>query len=145
MSIRGRKVSPFWSCWLTSLIVASVVVAGGCGPSSDKLNIEGRVTQRDGTPLVGAKVTFRSGESGVSAFGYTDQDGRYSLGTTQMGEGVPPGKYGVSIAEDRGTEGNVRPMTIHPKYVAASRSGIEFTVPLPDEGTNFDIVVDPAR
>jgi len=125
------------------LLAVSGVVVGGC-ERSDKLDVEGRVTRRDGTPLVGAKVTLRSADTGVTAFGYTDQDGRYSLGTSQMGEGIPPGTYGVSINEDRGTEENFRRMTIHPKYIAASRSGIQFTVPPPDEGTSFDIVVDPA-
>jgi hypothetical protein len=128
---------------LVSLAIVGVLTVGACN-KSDRTEVRGRVTRADGTPLVGAKVTFRSSEAGVTAIGYTDQDGYYSLQSTDTGEGLPRGTYGVAINEDRGSEENIRPMTIHPKYVAASRSGIQLAVP-PGEGKNYDIVVEAPR
>ena len=118
-----------------------LVAVIGCG-SADRIGITGRVTRKDGTPLVGAKVTFRSPRTGRTAIGFTDEDGRYELGTAMAGEGVPPEGYYVTVFEDRGAVTSPKPPTVSEKYTSYADSGLKFKV---EEGgeTTFDMVLDP--
>jgi hypothetical protein len=124
-----------------TLLVAVLAGAVGCG-SSDRIGITGRVTRRDGSPLAGARITFRSPETGKTASGFTDQNGNYELGTSSPGEGVPPGGYYVTILEDRGPIENQKPPTVSEKYNLPDSSGLLFKVE-PGGAKSFDITVDP--
>jgi len=121
------------------LIFLATIV--GCG-GSDRIGITGRVTRKDGSPLVGAKVTFRSPNTGMSAIGYTDTDGRYQLGTASAGEGIPPEGYYITVFEDRGPITSPTPPTVSEKYTSYSDSGLKFKVE-PGGETTFDMVLDP--
>jgi hypothetical protein len=136
-------------CWevrrefvLAAMTIAALVMSVGCS-QSDKIEIGGRVTRKDGSPLVGAKVTFRAPGSGRTATGVTDADGRYVLGTSKPGEGIPPEGYYVTVSEDLGTENAPISPTIHEKYTRPSDSGLKFKVQ-PGGETTYDIVLDPA-
>jgi Carboxypeptidase regulatory-like domain len=133
----GGTPRPLRLIWLVALLAA----AAGCG-SSDRIGVTGRVTHRDGSPLVGARVTFRSPQTGKTASGFTDQDGNYELGTTTPGEGIPPGGYYVTVLEDRGPIENRKPPTVNEKYTLPDLSGLLFKVE-PAGARTFDIVVDP--
>lgn len=133
---------PMWSATVVVLCAAGLLVAVGCGKSSDRLDVDGRVTRKDGSPLVGATVMFRSSESGKYATGVTDKDGRYELGTSRPGEGIPPGDYRVTVMENRGDEDHPSPPTVAQKYSLPGRSGLTFAVEPGGERT-FDIVLDP--
>jgi hypothetical protein len=100
------------------------------------------VVRKDGSPLVGARITFRSPESGKSAMGFTDSDGRYTLGTERPGEGVLPGKYEITVFEDRGPDTKLRPRTIHPGYEAIQTTPLKFTVEASGNAT-YDMVLLP--
>ena len=113
----------------------------GCS-GSERIGISGRVTRKDGMPLVGAKITFRSPRTGTTAIGYTDNRGHYNLGTSTMGEGVPPEGYYVTVDEDRGPVTSPMPRTVSEKYASYSDSGLKFKVADGGE-TTFDMVLDP--
>jgi hypothetical protein len=123
------------------IVLFAFLTIVGCG-GSDRIGITGRVTRKDGTPLVGAKITFRSPRTGTTAIGFTDNDGRYELGTATMGEGIPPEGYYVTVDEDRGLVTNPKPRTVREKYASYSDSGLKFKV---EEGgpTTYDMVLDP--
>jgi hypothetical protein len=123
------------------IVLFALLTIVGCG-SSDRIGITGRVTRKDGTPLVAAKITFRSPRTGATAIGFTDNDGRYELGTATLGEGVPPEGYYVTVHEDRGEVTNPKPRTVHERYTSYSDSGLKFKV---EEGgeTTYDMVLDP--
>jgi Carboxypeptidase regulatory-like domain len=114
----------------------------GCGKSSGLQDIEGRVTHKDGSPLVGATVMYRSADSHKYATGVTDNDGHYTLGTSHPGEGIAPGNYSITVMENRGDEDNMRPPTIHRKYSLPSKSGLTFKVE-PGGKSTFDMELDP--
>jgi hypothetical protein len=126
---------------LFMLFVAALSSAIGCGRSG-RTEVAGRVTRNDGSPLVGARITFRNPTTGKSAMGFTDHDGRYQLGTEKAGEGVLPGEYEVTVFEDRGPDTRLRPRTIHPGYEATQTSTLKFTV-VPGEAVTYDIVLKP--
>src|SRR5262245_35167366 len=70
----------------------------GCGPKY--YPVSGKVTLPDGKPVPGSMVVFE-GESGgktISARGEVGADGGFSMSTNTPGDGVPAGKYKVSIA-----------------------------------------------
>ena len=127
--------------WVHGAVLLVLVAVIGCG-SSDRIGITGRVTRTDGTPLVGAKVTFRSPRTGRTAIGFTDEGGRYDLGTATAGEGVPPEGYYVTVFEDRGPIASMKPPTVSEKYTSYADSGLRFKVEVGGE-TTFDMVLDP--
>jgi hypothetical protein len=121
-------------------VIALLAVVLGCAPS-DKVTVSGRVTRVDGSPVVGARVVFRSPETGKSARAITGEEGTYSLGTVERGDGVHPGGYYVVIVEDRGSIENPRPRTFHAKYERPNTSG--FVIRIKEgESTNFDMELD---
>jgi hypothetical protein len=123
------------------MLIATLLPCLGCG-DSDRTAVVGRVTRRDGSPVVGARIAFRSPATGQTAIGFTDDDGRYTLGTSRAAEGVLPGEYEVTVSEDRGPIMNPRPRTIHPGYEAAQTSPLKFTVEPGGEMT-YDFALQP--
>ena len=138
---RGRHRSRFRGVGVPIGLLICLCVHGGCS-KSERIGVHGRVTRNDGTPVVGAQVIFRSAGTGRTATGFTDADGHYSLGTGQAGEGVLPDGYYVTVSEDRGTEGAVKPATVNDKYSRPNDSGLRFKVEPSGEST-FDMVLDP--
>jgi hypothetical protein len=126
------------------LLAAALAVLPATGCGSDRLHVGGRVARNDGSPVVGARVYFRSPETGQAATAYTDQEGRYALGTSEVGEGVLPGEYYVLVSEDRGPRTKLRPRTVHAKYESPDTSPLKFTVE-PGGETTYDIVLDPPQ
>lgn len=118
-----------------------LLLAVGCG-SSDRVHVSGRVTRTDGTPVNGAKVLLRSQETGKSARGVTDSEGRYELGVETKGDGIAPGEYGVAVAEDRGSWDSPKPRTVHARYESPSTSELTLTVE-PSGSITFDLTLDP--
>jgi hypothetical protein len=113
--------------WQRCSLLIAVLATVGC-QSSDRVIVSGRITRRDGSPVVGSRVTFRSPSTGKWASGVTDGDGRYELGTTREGEGIPPGEYVVAVAENRGDWDRPKPRTIQGKYENLQTSGLSCTV-----------------
>ena len=123
------------------LAATAAVIAAGCG-GPHRIKVGGRVTRVDGAPVSGAKVLFRSAESGASADGITDADGNYQLGGVERGDGVLPGKYQVAVSEKRGGWDNPKERTIHAVYESPSTSGLECEVPDSSRSMTYDLQLE---
>jgi hypothetical protein len=94
--------------------------------------VRGTVTLEDGTPLAKGLVIFERFDGGpaLTARGDIGPDGRYELSTEKTGDGVPPGKYRVSInpldTSDTPDEQKVLPFDV--KYLNLKTSGLEYEV-----------------
>jgi hypothetical protein len=83
------------------LVVASALVAGGCGSPAGLVPVSGKVLYR-GQPASGAVVYFhRQSEPGSASdlipFGIVEDDGSFSLTTDGLGRGARPGAYSVLV------------------------------------------------
>jgi hypothetical protein len=140
--LMGKQILKVSSdCLRMGLAILSLALSIGCA-SSDRIEIGGRVTRKDGSPLSGAKVTFRAPGTGRTATGITDLEGHYALGTSTPGEGISPDEYYVTVSENLGTENAPIPATVHEKYTRPGDSGLRFKVE-PGGATTYDIVLDP--
>lgn len=123
------------------LPAAVLLACAGCSGSANQ-RVAGRIVRSDGAPLVGATVTARHEETGVSYYGTTDADGRYELSAVESGAGAPPGTYRVVIMEQRGDRDSIHRPTIAAKYSDPALSGLTLTV-VAGEDAAFDVTVDP--
>ena len=111
----------------------------GC-EGTNRESVTGTFKHPDGTPVVGARVTARCSTTGVSASGTTDANGQFTLGTTSVGEGVPPGEYYLLVVEPDANFKN--PGSISPKYGRSNASGLSVTVQ-PGEPAVIEATLDP--
>ena len=115
---------------LAGLAVCLAVALPGCGPRM--YPVRGTVTLEDGTPLAKGLVIFERVDGGppLTARGDIQADGRYELSTETPGDGVPAGRYRVSInpldTSDVPDEQKVLPFD-H-KYLSHQSSGLEVEV-----------------
>jgi len=106
------------------------LVLSGCGPRM--YPVRGTVTLEDGTPLAKGLVIFERVDGGppLTARGDIGPDGRYELSTEKPGDGVPAGRYRVSInpldTSDTPDEQKVLPFDV--KYLSLKTSGLEYEV-----------------
>lgn len=127
-------------CWLGAGIVTLV----GCsskGTSVKTQPVKGLVTL-DGTPVAGANVTFvpATAGQGMSAAGYTDENGIYKLtamatgdATAEAGAGTLPGDYVVSISKTVADT----PMSEE----EAEEKGVKYTPPAVGKGPTVENVI----
>ena len=127
------------------------LLVAGCGGSSGMAPVSGSVTYK-GKPVAKANVSFTPVEgTGRAAAGFTDDSGRYTLGTLTASDGARAGKYRAAViarGPDRppkaGETGSGMPGEMMPgdpviptKYFQAETSGLTFEV---KRGSNrFDI------
>jgi hypothetical protein len=57
------------------------------------------VARYNGQPLEGAYVTLTNPTTGLSAYGRTDAEGKFTLSSFEPGDGAAPGKYQVSVSK----------------------------------------------
>jgi hypothetical protein len=117
------------------------MVVAGCG-ASDRGGVIGTVLQKGGTPLAAARVVARSAETGLSAYGTTDADGKFVLKGDEQSDGIPAGNYDVVILEDRGDPDARRPPTIAAKYRDPATSGLRLSVEA-GESNELSLTLDP--
>jgi hypothetical protein len=131
---------PRTPCSLAILLLSLLTV--GCGGGSTTAAVSGRVTYK-GKPVPKANVSFVPAEgTGRAASGFTDDGGRYTLGTLSTSDGAAPGKYRVGViarGPDRppkpGETGSGMPGEMMPgdpvipvKYFTPDTSGLTFEV-----------------
>ncbi|GAA4422068.1 hypothetical protein [Bremerella cremea] len=81
---------------LLTLIVIATSCSLGCGGYTLKtVNVNG-VVRMEGKPVPFVEVAFES-ETHPNAFGITDENGYYELGTRRYGLGAVPGTYMLKI------------------------------------------------
>jgi len=135
---------------ICAILMLSLVTAG-CGGGASTAAVSGSVTYK-GKPVAKANVSFTPTEgTGRAAAGFTNESGRYTLGTLTANDGAAPGKYRVAViarGPDRppkaGETGSGMPGEMMPgdpviptRYFQAETSGLTFEV---KRGSNrFDI------
>jgi hypothetical protein len=134
-------------------IFVLILVLGVITGCSGKQQLGGKVTFSDNDePLAKGAVFFTTPT--FVAQGDLKQDGTYTVGSTGLDDGIPPGEYKIYImgADDvtyeaskdgRGPQREIRKSLIDPKYQSAENSGLKFTV----DGSSYtyDIQVDRAK
>jgi hypothetical protein len=139
-------------CGLPAAI--AVIAFAGCGEGRlPTFPVTGEVVFKDGSPLKGGRVQFRSvgKDPPVIAQGVFGDDGKFDLQTFDPGDGAPVGKYQVVVAadtpDDRGalTEREyfqaLKP--IDPAFKSFETSNLEFEVTEDASKNHFRIVVWP--
>lgn len=111
----------------------AVLVAAGC--NSDTYPVTGTVIFEDGTPVVDARVIFRTKLDGehITAFATTDENGDYALTTWQTDDGAVLGEHKVIVTKPRQVAESesgqdLLPPEIHGDYASYETTPLKFTV-----------------
>ncbi len=114
---------PRWTCTIAAAIA---LLASGCGFGERMHAVVGRVTAANGEALPNVRVVFIANGRSLTASGRTDADGRYTLGTRQVGGGAPAGEYTVlAFDDDRGNDiDHLRPSRVAARYSDPAASGL---------------------
>jgi hypothetical protein len=116
--------------WATALAVSLTLSVAGCG--SGKHPVRGSVTLENGAPLTRGLVIFERVDGGppVTARGDIQADGRYELSTEKTGDGVPPGRYKVSInpLDTSDAPDELKALPFDARYLNLNTSGLECEV-----------------
>jgi hypothetical protein len=96
--------------WIRLALASILALGAGCGKSDmpPTYPVTGTVTFRDGEPIRGGLVVFRSlAEDGVSVSGVVGEEGSFALQTLKGKEkaaGAPEGSYRVSFMPPQGED-----------------------------------------
>jgi hypothetical protein len=123
---------------ITITLFFSLFLIIGCG--NGQISLRGKVTfSDDGSPVTKGTVLFVQGE--FQASGDIQPDGSYVVGSYTSKDGLPPGRYEVSVIGATETlQGETLRTIIDPKYETASTSGLTINV---DSSTkNYDLKLD---
>jgi hypothetical protein len=127
--------------------IVTLLALPGCSGSKMR-PVHGKVHFPDGSPLTQGKVVVNAVEGlhGASS-GPLDTDGSFDLSSLKKGDGVPIGKYRVSIvgaAEPPRSEAEIAlppRYLIDPRFLDPNKSGL--TLEVTPDGENFlDITVE---
>ena len=91
---------------LCSCLLA-IILTMGCGPDIDLATCIGTV-QREGNAVTNGKVLLVPVLEGHRAVALIQEDGTFELAVVNIGEGVPPGQYRVSVITNIEYEGSTR-------------------------------------
>ena len=122
------------------LAVVLLAAAPGCRRSG-LVQVRGRVTYADGSPLPLGRVLIDAGGKSTGAWGRIKSDGRFTIGTLQENDGIAPGTYRVAIVDALilKPDGSTK-MIVAKQFSDFATSGLEFKVP---EQTTWTITVEP--
>ncbi len=127
--------------WIV-LSAAILFVAVGCGGSDSSIKtypVRGKVVLKGGNAnrLERGKVWFQStSDPSLKAVGIIYEDGSFAMTTLLEDKGVlgvPAGQYHARVEPPTDEDHKPQPGLIHPKYQDFKKSGLNFTVPGPDE------------
>jgi hypothetical protein len=124
------------------LALMELSMFAGCNKA--KVELGGKVTYTDGTPLTVGEVFFETDT--YMARGTLKKDGTYVVGSLSEKDGLPKGTYRVYISgADQmvpGSDGMQMPKSlIDKKYRQSTTSGLTVNVPSPNG--KYDIKVEP--
>lgn len=85
-----------------SLLIVVATLPLGCGAKAKSrepvYKVSGTVVYK-GVPVAGADITFLCEEKNRSAFGRTNDEGKFKLTTFAMNDGAVPGKHVVMVSK----------------------------------------------
>jgi hypothetical protein len=154
MLVLGRNSFSLPASWLPRCaLAAAFLVVTGCrepGDEGSRVPVKGRVAFTDGKPLVRGTVIFspdgsRGNLSQHEPRGPIDEQGRYTLSTTERLNGVAPGWYVVTIISQAPYDENKSswdpPWLINRKYGNRNTSGLAVEVIEKPEPGRYDFKV----
>jgi len=110
-----------------ALTLLATVLAGCSGQGTNP--VHGTVKFPDGTPLKGGAIYFSNPEQRISARGDIAEDGTFTIGTHEPGDGAPAGKYKVYVKPAGPKDSSMkREIVIDPKFESDATSGLEVTI-----------------
>jgi len=114
--------------WLMPVALLVGLSLIGCGGESGPAGfpVTGIVEIEGGGTATQGEVVFTSPK--FSATGPIGADGKFKMGTTQAGDGVPPGNYQVTVMGTSTGDYTSRVRVIDEKYESQEKSGLKFTV-----------------
>ncbi|MBN1911753.1 MAG: carboxypeptidase regulatory-like domain-containing protein [Pirellulales bacterium] len=141
----SRRTAKNRHIWRFTTIILSCLLVGGCGDGKDRLKTyptQGIATFQ-GKSMQGAIISLNPIEGEAKAKdqlprGIVGEDGTYTVGTYQDGDGAPVGRYKVTIqwceAPDPATgPDQAVPDRLKGRYANPAKSDIEVTI---TEGDN---------
>ena len=132
------------------LVFAAILMAAtaGCGPS--KVDVTGKVSLKNGTPLPGGMLVISPSAGGLQggARAYLNMDGTFKLSTDTDGDGVVPGLYKVLVVpppKKGGEEAAAQPIPFDKKYCDYATSGLEMDISPSRKQFDFILDANPVR
>jgi hypothetical protein len=134
--------------FVVTALLASSGLAGCGGPAKPKtVPVSGTVTSGD-KPVTDARIRFIPDDpNGRTAFGDLDAEGKFTLTTSEKGDGVIPGSYKVDVTPQGSgaPSADIKEKTAVPKaafpdkYRDTKKSGLTFNL---KGGETLDIKLD---
>jgi hypothetical protein len=131
------------------LALAFGVLGSGCGSGGPTMGRVSGTVKVDGQPLTRGTVTFIATDSkNPNATGALDSSGRYSLQTTEPGDGAVVGSYKVAISDGDSKAMNtalpgmpppVQKSAISKIYLDGNTSGLTATVESGSNTKDFEL------
>ena len=148
--MRGSGIRKWWTLLsLATFHFPLVTLLTGCG-HGDRLPtyvVSGKVVFADDKPLRGGTILFESESQPVFARGPIAEDGTFSVGTYEVGDGAVAGWHRVAVLpappEVDADEVSVPP-PIDVKYQSYERSGLRFEIKA-DGGNHLTVRVTLPR
>ena len=123
------------------LLLLGLACLVGC---SDKLQLGGKVTYEDGSPLPVGSVVFAT--SSFEAVGTLDSEGKYVVGSIDVADGLPKGTYKVYISgamEPTPGKGELMRSLIDETYANFSTTPLTADIPAPNNILDFKVPKNP--
>ncbi|WP_437222149.1 hypothetical protein SH661x_002653 [Planctomicrobium sp. SH661] len=126
---------------VTLLLAVSIGAFPGCGKKNNSglIDVRGDV-QFDGKPIERGTIAFTKADRS-NIFSGNIKDGRFTIGNSETGQGVPPGTYHVSFSvwETAPGMGQAGKEAIPQKYFDPATSGLEVEVSPEKMQHNFEL------
>lgn len=133
-----------YSPWHASLLLATTVLALGCGDGRPtRVKVSGQVLI-DGVPLTVGSVTFVPDGARPSS-GKIDSSGRFTLTCYDGGDGVVPGRHRVQVSALEVISASKAKWHAPPKYTDFRTSEIEYEITEPTDDLKIELTWDGGK
>ena len=116
-------------------ILTLLVFVPGCG--GEFVPTGGKVSYDDGSPVTQGGIVFQTGS--FMADGQIQSNGTYTLSSLKPGDGLPPGKYTVTISASERDDKEQLVYFVDPKFANPNTSGLTAEVAKGQSQFNFTV------
>ena len=136
-----------------ALLVTMSLLVSGCGSDHPGMVVVTGTLTVDGQPPPTAGQIYFNGTESLGGFplrpgtGFYDETGSYTIKTHELGDGLYPGKYVVSVhcfQQPPNMEGKPVVSYIADKWNSGVQSGLTLEVPVDSDPIEYDIDVTSA-